>query len=233
MEKIAMEEKKSDPQIRSKSKLRAGLLNLSGIVLIAGAAILYWRDIKHNKEEVKAANIVRMCASNPLMAMGLMLDSTGSASNAYMFCSADITTNILANLMKAEPTAFPRGLVQGDEYQIFMMYTNRTTALIRAVRLYNDPSNLYVGVRQPVKFNSDNKATAWGNTLPALVPGLGTLFDTLAKTNIPILRAQAPKIEAALTNRVINAAEATQASADNTDTTVSDWMNLTNTPAGN
>lgn len=228
-----MNEMNSDTPVRPKSKWRIGLLNLAGIVLIVGAALLYWRDIKQNKEHVKAANIVRLCASTPLMAMGLMLDSTGPASNAYMFCSADIASNIVDHLLKAEPTPFPRGLVEGDEYQIFMMYTNRTSTLIRAVRLYNDPENLYVGIRQPVKFNADNKPTAWSYTPPALVVGLGTLFYNLAETNVPLLRAQAPKIEAAITNGLTNAVPKTATPTDPADPSINEWMNATNSPAAN
>lgn len=177
-------------------KLR--ILNIIGIILIIVAAWLYWRDIKSGREQIKAANIVRMCASTPLSVMGLMLDSTGPASNAYMACSTDVTTNIIANLLRAEPTAFPSGIVEGDEYQIFLLYTNRASAYLRAVRLYNDPSNLYVGVRQPVKFNEDNKPIGWGYTPPALVLGLGTLFNDLSESNLTVLRAQAPKVEAAI-----------------------------------
>ncbi len=226
-----MNESNPDTPVRSNSKKRIGLLNLAGIILIVGSAFLYWRDIKQNKEQVKAANIVRLCASNPIMAMGLMLDSTGPASNAYMFCSAEIATNIIANLMKAEPTPFPRGLVEGDEYQIFMMYTNRASAILRAVRLYNDPSNLYVGIRQPVKFNDKNIPTAWSYTPPALIVGLGALFNELAETNIPLLRAQAPRIEAAITNRLIQGAQNGVTSADPADTSISEWMSPTNAPA--
>ncbi len=226
-----MNNKISDVAVPTKSKLHVIILNIAGILLIVGAAFLYWRDIKNNKEQVKAANIVRMYASNPIVAMGLMLDSDGAASNAYLFCSAEITTNILANLVKAEPTDFPRGLVEGDEYQIFMMYTNRASALLRAVRLYNDPKNLYVGVRQPVKFDADNKPTLWSYTPPALVIGLGTLFNTLAETNVPLLRANAPKIEAAMTNRVSAAKQQTDAVADIATAAINEWMNSTNNPA--
>lgn len=178
--------------------MNKNLLNIIGIILIFGAAWLYWRDIKRGREELKAANVVRMCAATPVSAMGLLLDSTGPASNAYMACSTDIATNIIANLLRAEPTAFPTGKVEGDEYQIFLLYTNRASAYLRAVRLYNDPSNLYVGVRQPVKFNEENKPVAWGYTPPAIVLGLGTLFNDLAEVNIPILRDQAPKLEEAI-----------------------------------
>ncbi len=227
-----MNEINSDTPVRPKSKRKFGLLDLAGIILIVAAACLYiWRDIKQNKEQVKAANIVRDFANNPIMAMGLMLDSTGPASNAYMFCSAEIATNIIANLMKAEPTPFPCGLVEGDEYQIFMMYTNRASAILRAVRLYNDPANLYVGVRQPVKFNDKNIPTAWSYTPPALIVGLGTLFYELAETNIPLLRAQAPRFEAAITNRLIQAAQKGTTPADPADTSVSEWMSPTNAPA--
>lgn len=226
-----MNDKKSDSPVPTKSKMSVVLLNLAGTVLIIVAAFFYWRDIKNNKEQVKAANVVRLYASTPIMAMGLMLDSTGSASNAYMFCSADITTNILANLVKAEPTKFPRGLVEGDEYQIFMMYTNRTSALLRAVRLYNDPENLYVGVRQPISFDDNKSPTAWSYTPPALVVGLGTLFNALAETNVPLLRAGAPQIEAAMTNQVGIASPQTEIPAAMDSSSIGDWMNSTNTPA--
>lgn len=226
-----MNEEKSATPVPTKSKRHVALVNIAGVLLIIGAAFLYWRDIKNNKEQDKAAKIVQMYASNPIMAMGLMLDGGGSASNAYMLCSVDITTNILAGLIKAEPTKFPRGLVEGDEYQIFMMYTNRAKAFLRAVRLYNDPENLYVGVRQPVKFDDDKQPTAWSYTSPALVIGLGTLFNALAETNVPLLRAGAPQIEAAMTNQFGTANQRAETPTTNDVPSVSDWMNSTNTPA--
>lgn len=181
-----------------KSKMKLRMLNIIGITLVFLAAWLYWHDIKSGREQIKAANIVRLYASTPITAMGLLLDSTGPASNAYMACSTDIATNIIANLLRAEPTAFPSGKVEGDEYQIFLLYTNRASAYIRAVRLDNDPSNLYVGVRQPLKFSEDNEPVSWGYTPPALILGLGTLFNDLAEINVPILRDQAPKVEEAM-----------------------------------
>ena len=229
-----MNEKNSDTPVPAKLKLNVVLLNCAGIVLIIVAAFFYWNDIKSNKAQVNAANVVRMCASNPIMAMGLMLDSEGSASNAYMICSVDIATNILANLVKAEPTDFPRSRVDGDTYEIFMMYTNRTSVVMQAARLYKDPSNLYVRVRQPARLDADNKPIDLSYTPPALVIGLGTLFNTLAETNIPLLRARVakmPPIEAAMTNQYGTVNQRPEESTPIDAASVSEWMNSTNTPA--
>ncbi len=202
-------------------KLR--LFHLAGLTLIILAALLYWRDIKRGRERIQAANIVRFCASTPITAMGLILDFDGPASNAYMYCTTDIATNIIAGLLKAEPTDFPSGTVEGDEYQIFLLYTNRASAYIRAVRLYNDPSNLYVGVRQPVKFNADNQPTAWAYTPPAVVMGMGTYFHKLAEANVPLLRAEAPKVEAAIRSGQLKPPTGRE-DADATPATLRDWM---------
>lgn len=219
----------------TKGKLQKRILNLAGVLLLVAAAVLYWHDMKQNKEQANAAHIVRLCASTPLAAMGLMLDSTGTARNAYMLCPPDMATNIVAMLMKAEPTHFPSGLVEGDEYQIFMMFTNRTHALMRAVRLYDDPENLYVGIQQPVKFDADKKPIAWAYTAPAVVLNLGTLFEKIAEENVPKLRERAPKFDAAMTN-IINKAIQDQKDAESGKQVepeagaLHEWMNVTNAP---
>lgn len=239
-----MDETTAVNKTSAKGKLQARLLNLAGLLLIVGAAVLYWRDMKTNKMQADAANIVRMCASTPLAAMGLMLDSTGTARNAYMLCPPAVATNIVAMLMKAEPTHFPKGMVEGDEYQIFMMFTNRTHTLMRAVRLYDEPENLYVGIQQPVKFNEDKKPIAWEYTHPAVVMNLGKLFTKLAEENVPQLRKRAPEFEAAMTNIVNRSAmtniadRAAQENAraegdENAEPAagpITEWMNATNAP---
>ena len=225
-----MENPKS-PDINGNKKIKSVILNLLGLILVVGAAVLYWRDIKMNKEQANAANVVRFCASSPMMAMGLMLDSTGSARNVFMGCPPPVVSNIVSMLMKAEPTSFPKGTVEGDEYQIFMMFTNRTQALMRAVRLYDDPENLYVGIRQPLEFDENKKPIAWGFSPPALVVGLGTVFQALASNNIPVLREQAPKLEAAMTNFTQQALAAGTNQPVKSDSPLNAWMNSTNAPA--
>ena len=225
-----MEELKT-PTNNNNKKIQSVILNILGLILVVGAAFLYWRDIKKNKEQANAANVVRLCASSPLMAMGLMLDATGSARNVFMGCPPAVVSNIVSMLMKAEPTDFPKGTVEGDEYQIFMMFTNRTQALMRAVRLYEDPENLYVGIRQPLEFDENKKPVSWGFSPPALVVGLGTVFQTLASNNIPVLREQAPKLEAAMTNFTHQAATGGTNQSGAATSPIGTWMNSTNAPA--
>lgn len=216
----------------SPARTKASLfLNIVGVILLLAAAVLYWREIRMNKEKAAAANLVRLNATTPMIAMGLMLDSTGAAQNILIGCPIDTATNILAKLARAEATDFPRGMVEGDEYKIYLMFTNRTMAVMHAARLYDSPSNLYVRMQVPSAFDENKTPIAWSYTRPALVPGLGHLFKELANRHVPDLQKNAAQYQAGLTNLAARLAEAAGHNEASTNTSVEAWFNATNAPA--
>lgn len=203
------------------------ILKLFGGVLLVAAAFLYWREVKENKIQNEAANLIREKAAQPLIAMGLMLDSTGSAQNILIGCPVPIATNILYHLSKAEPTRFPKGIVEGDEYKIYLMYTNRTMAVLRAARLYDEPHALYVGLQVPSKFDENKTPIEWTYSAPAYVPDLGDLFKKMADTHVPTLQKNAALYHSNVSNinarlkaqQITNFMNHAQAEADGTQTT--------------
>ena len=207
------------------------LINLAGVILLIVAAALYWRDMQVNKEKAAAAGMVRLNATTPMIAMGLMLDSTGAAQNILIGCPRDIATNIISKLAQAEATDFPGGTVEGDEYKIYLMFTNRTMAVMRAVRLYDSPSNLYVGMQIPAEFDENKTPVSWIYTRPALVPDLGSLFKDMADRHVPELQKNAAQYQAGLTNLATRLAEVSTAADAATNATVEAWFNETNAPA--
>jgi len=166
-----------------------------------------------------------------MIAMGLMLDSTGAAQNILIGCPRDIATNIISKLAQAEATDFPGGTVEGDEYKIYLMFTNRTMAVMRAVRLYDSPSNLYVGMQIPAEFDENKTPVSWVYTRPALVPDLGSLFKDMADRHVPELQKNAAQYQAGLTNLATRLAEVSTAADAATNATVEAWFNGTNAPA--
>ncbi|MGI5868053.1 MAG: hypothetical protein ACOX9C_01225 [Kiritimatiellia bacterium] len=217
----------TQPASRPGKKTASHVINFTGIVLLVAAAILYWRDMRVHREQAAAAELVRLNATTPMMAMCLMLDST--ASNILVGCSHDIATNIIMHLARAEPTDFPSGIVEGDEYKIYLMFTNRTTAVMRAVRLYDapfSPSNLYVGMEYPVKFDENKIPIAFSYTRPALVPELGGLFKALADKHVPTLQRDSAKHQAALAEYAARLAEASAAARldESTNAAAATWF---------
>ena len=93
-----MNDSTPQPATRANRTAASRFINLAGILLLVVAAFLYWRDMQANKEKAAAANLVRLNAATPLIAMGLMLDSTGAAQNILIGCPRDIATNIVARL---------------------------------------------------------------------------------------------------------------------------------------
>jgi hypothetical protein len=219
------------PATRASRGTASRLINLAGVILLIVAAALYWRDMQVNKEKAAAAGMVRLNATTPMIAMGLMLDSTGAAQNILIGCPRDIATNIISKLAQAEATDFPSGTVEGDEYKIYLMFTNRTMAVMRAVRLYDSPSNLYVGMQIPAEFDENKTPISWVYTRPAFVPDLGSLFKDMADRHVPELQKNAAQYQAGLTNLATRLAEVSTAADAATNATVEAWFNETNAPA--
>ena len=219
------------PATRTSRGTASRLINLAGVILLIVAAALYWRDMQVNKEKAAAAGMVRLNATTPMIAMGLMLDSTGAAQNILIGCPRDIATNIISKLAQAEATDFPSGTVEGDEYKIYLMFTNRTMAVMRAVRLYDSPSNLYVGMQIPAEFDENKTPISWIYTRPALVPDLGSLFKDMADRHVPELQKNAAQYQAGLTNLATRLAEVSTAADAATNATVEAWFSETNAPA--
>ena len=219
------------PATRTSRGTASRLINLAGVILLIVAAALYWRDMQVNKEKAAAAGMVRLNATTPMIAMGLMLDSTGAAQNILIGCPRDIATNIISKLAQAEATDFPGGTVEGDEYKIYLMFTNRTMAVMRAVRLYDSPSNLYVGMQIPAEFDENKTPVSWIYTRPALVPDLGSLFKDMADRHVPELQKNAAQYQAGFTNLAARLAEASAAAETASNTAVEAWFNATNAPA--
>ena len=90
------------PATRTSRGTASRLINLAGVILLIVAAALYWRDMQVNKEKAAAAGMVRLNATTPMIAMGLMLDSTGAAQNILIGCPRDIATNIISKLAQVQ-----------------------------------------------------------------------------------------------------------------------------------
>ncbi len=182
-------------------KLGGWALNILGIAILIAAAFMYRNDLKKNRLQAEAANLVRRCGASPIINMGVYLDLNGPASNQlFVLRDVNIVSNIMASMVNAEPTDFPGKTVEGDEYKLLMVLTNHTLTVMRAVRLYDDPDNLYMGLEHPVAFNENKQPVNWGYTPPALVIGLGKTFKALADEHVPQMREIAPQFNAAVTD---------------------------------
>ncbi len=222
------------------SKKRNIALNILGITLFVIAALFYARDVKKNKEQAKAANDIRMLGSTPIIGLGVFLDPRGIASNqVYMVQDYVTVSNIMHELSFANSVDFPIDkTVEGDEFTVILIATNHTLTKLRAIRLYEDPDNLYVGVHHPSKLDADNNPVEWAYTRPALVFGLGKTFKRLADEHLPKMLENAPQVNVAITNlieqaRIKSEAEkaANETGEENTVSDIEAYMNATNKPA--
>lgn len=163
----------------SKGPLARILLQAAPFVLLLGAALLYLRDIRAARQRVKAAQAVRSEASLPAADVVILHRTEGRDMPFVVRCPPSVATNLLAALSRAEPVKFPRGTVEGEEFEIRLGRTNATVSVLRAVRLEKDPETLFVGTKTQTGGHETGEPKAWTVSRPAKVPGAGLLFGAI------------------------------------------------------
>lgn len=200
------------------------------LLLLAAAAFLYVRDMRSARQRTDAANLVRSQVAQPIGGVAVSHLLEGRTIPFIVRCPVNVASNLLVGLSHAEPTRFPKGEVEGDEFEIHLIQTNSTATILRAVRLASDPEALYVGVRQPVgptaapavQGKAGDKQAGWTVSMPAKVPGAGALVGEIlgniqkAAEKLPpdaeLAQAMSNAVQkAATTNRVDGAAPVPQA----------------------
>ena len=158
---------------------KISLMPLLGIILIILAGWNYTRDRNRTKTLANAANIIRMCASMPIAAVGIAPENADAETQKLlpMYPPAAVS-NLISALQNAEPETYPTRVAPFAEWRLIIIYTNQVTTLLNATTFENRKDDVFVSLRQPVK--ADSGAVEWNQSLPALLPNAATFFYELS-----------------------------------------------------
>ena len=167
-------------------------LRLVGALLLVAAAFLYTHDLRAGRRRASGASAVRYVAEASVLGMGLRAapDAAGSARPLYEPCSTEIASNILARLAEAEPVKAPAFGESARAYDLFLFLTNRSRVFMRARREPGSDS-AFVSLREPRRtsgFGSKEESFTFVESSPALVTGLGAVFDEIDSGSLASLR---------------------------------------------
>ncbi len=159
--------------------VRRLLLQAAPFVLLLGAALLYLRDIRAARQRTLAARAVRREASLPAADVVILHRTEEREMPFVVRCPPNVASNLLVALSHAEPVKFPRGGVEGEEFEIRLVRTNATVSVLRAVRLEGDPGTLFVGTKTQSAPSEEGTPGAWTVSRPARVQKAGLLFGAI------------------------------------------------------
>lgn len=167
-------------------------LRLVGALLLVAAVFLYTHDLRAGRRRASGASAVRYVAEASVLGMGLRAapDGAGAERPLYEPCSTEIASNILARLAEAEPVKAPAFGEDARAYDLFLFLTNRSRVFMRARREPGSDS-AFVSLREPRRtsgFGSKEESFTFVESSPALVTGLGTVFDEIDSGSLASLR---------------------------------------------
>lgn len=186
-------ENPSDGTAGSETK-KSGIqpMRLIGILLLVVAAFLYAHDLREGRRRVSGANAVRYVAEASVLGLGLRASPAGSSADSPIYepCSTEIASNILVRLANAEPVKSPALESMARSYDLFLFLTNRTRVFLSARR--QEGSDIaFVSLKEPRRtsdFGSKTDRVSFVEFPPALVTGLGGIFDEIDSGALAALR---------------------------------------------
>ncbi len=156
-----------------------GFLRALPFLLIAAAAVLYFREILGSRTRTAAVNEIRQQVSQPLVGVTVSYRPEGRDIPIRAMCPLGIATNLLAALAQAEPTKFPKGEVEGRELDLILLHTNKTTSVLEAALLEDDSEALYVRSKRAAATNEQGVVESWYLSSPVRVPDAGPIVARL------------------------------------------------------
>lgn len=174
------------PSLRSTILVRA-----IGLILLAAACYLYFcSDRPAAERRANAAAMVSRIASSAVPAVGVRASqedgATNSAPRLYEPCSAAVASNILDRLSKAEPAELDVRAEFDESYDLYLVLTNRSSVAMHA-RRNRGSDDVFVSLSERRHQHPGAKAGSV-DSLPALVTGLGPVFDEIAGGSFSDLR---------------------------------------------
>ena len=167
-------------------------LRIVGVLLVVASVFLYAHDLSAGKRRASGAGAVRYVAGASVLGMGLRAAPEEGAAERPIYepCSPEIASNILARLAEAEPVKTPSFGEEYKAYDLFLFLTNRTRVFMRARR---EPGSdvSFVSLREPRRtsgFGAKDETFAFAEFPPALVTGLGGVFDEIDSGALSSLR---------------------------------------------
>ncbi len=196
------------PKAPSAARPSIPLMRICGVLLLALAVYLYAHDVSANSRRAKAAEAVRNVASAPTIQVAICTNPQPQRKDEVWEIVRDraCASNILAHLAAAEPKARSDGHVMERVYEIMLVQTNHASSYLRARRIPGS-DELWVSLLQPRRVpDAKEGEPPFIEFDPAVVTGLGKLFDEFDTHNVPTaeqLRAAAQT--AAYTNLPLRA----------------------------
>ncbi len=167
-------------------------LRIVGALLLVAAAFLYAHDLRAGRRRASGASAVRYVAGASVLGMGLRAAPDGAVSDRPLYepCSPEIASNILSRLAEAEPVKVPAFGESSRTYDLFLFLTNRSRVFMRARREPGSDS-AFVSLREPRRtsgFGAKDESFTFVESSPALVTGLGKVFDEIDSGSLASLR---------------------------------------------
>lgn len=198
-----------------------------GIILIFVAAALYIKELTTTDISQETLSTIHGCISNrdAIAAVSVFLDTEGETKDISVLLPQEDSNKFLDALESSIYVEFPKDQVEGDPFLFVMLYTNQTSVILEAARLYEEnPSDLYVRMRVPSKYEKhDDKAIVkeWAYTGAVLLKDMGDYMNQIKEKLLPTIKESAPtirkKIEEGKAELIKNA---TPAEAPTTEATV-------------
>ncbi len=156
-----------------------------GLALLVAAILLHVRQAGQNRRrQVGAANVAAIAKSG-VIGMGLRaVPAPGASEPLFEPCSATAVSNILTSLSEAVATRREPG-AGAKEYDLFLFLADRSRAFLRVRRDAASP-DVFVDLRSLHK--PGEPAKQW-DALPAMVAGLGSVFDEIDSGSGDSIRA--------------------------------------------
>ena len=169
------------------------LMRFTGALLVVAAVFLWHRDFRDAKRRSDAASALRYVANTSILGMGLRASPRqgGAEPALYEPCSPEVASNILVRLAMAEPVKTPKFDETANAYDMFLFLTNRARVFLRARRSVKSDET-YVALlesRRNSGFGSNGGQFSLVECEPALVTGLGAIFDEIDSGDLSVLRS--------------------------------------------
>ncbi len=167
------------------------LVRVIGLILVAAAVYLYFcSDKPAAQRRAYAAAMVSRIAAGAVPAVGVRASLEPGATNEqarlYEPCSASVASNILDRLTKAEPAEIDVRAKFDESYDLYLVLTNHSSVAMHA-RRNSGSDDVFVSLseRRHQQAGSDGGTV---DSLPALVTGLGAIFDEISRGEFTDLR---------------------------------------------
>jgi hypothetical protein len=146
LEKTTVVEPPEDSRVR-----RGSMLTWLSLLLLIIAAGLYVGDVRASRARAAAANEIRGLAAQALSAVAIGTRLPGREVPILAHCPAPLASNLVIAIANAQPAKFPRGVVEGLEFELHLIGTNRQSRVIEAAILDHVPESVFVRSKRSTK----------------------------------------------------------------------------------